>query len=152
MENNEFNYEIYRKHTVIKLVFMIIGFFLPIIAEAILIPVYQNKLTELGFKVAGVIALVLFEAWVLTKIIIYIRIIISKEFAERKFISLYDERTLFIKQKTNSFTVKFLLYALLLGTVVSGTINQYVFITLVSVAGLLIATYLITYFYYNRKY
>ena len=145
METREYNYESYRKHTIIKLIFMLIGFFIPIAVEAILIPVYKNQLTELGYKIAGAVVLLLFEAWVVTKVVTYVRIISSKDFAEAKYISLYDERNAFIKQKTNSFTVKFILYASLLGMVVAGTINKYVFITLISVAGVLLLTYFITY-------
>ena len=152
MENREFSYESYRKRTIIKMLFMIAGFVLPIAVESILVPIYKNKLTNLGFLIAGLIVLILFEAWVVYKIIVYIRVLSSKEFAEKRYITLYDERNSFIRQKTNSFTLKCVLYGVSLGAVVFGTINQYVFITLLATAIVLLVVYSFTLIYYKNKY
>lgn len=150
----EYNYQKKHKHTKIKLVISVLAILLPIIAFVILGSIYDFVHGEqaLDLKILRTIVLIVFEAVVLDKIVLYSRILASKDFANNYFIKKHDERNVYIKQRTTSFSLKLALYLMGIGMLISGFIDQRIFYTLLIVILSTLIIYLLTYLYFKKKY
>lgn len=149
----DFNYKRTRKHTIGKLVVMSLATLLPLVLVAILGIVYDFFKGEqaLDLKIFRYVVLVVFETVIIYKIAIYIRIIASKAWAEKYFIKKHDERCIYIKQRTSTFTLKMVLYLCALGMVVTGFINKTLFYCFGGVIAVTLLTLLLTYLYFSKK-
>lgn len=149
----DFNYKRTRNHTIGKLVVMSLATLLPLVLVAILGIVYDFFKGEqaLDLKIFRYVVLVVFETVIIYKIAIYIRIIASKTWAEKYFIKKHDERCIYIKQRTSTFTLKMVLYLCALGMVVTGFINKTLFYCFGGVIAVTLLTLLLTYLYFSKK-
>lgn len=147
----EFNYEAYKKHTIVKLIFMSIGLAIPVILICFVLPHFEADIKN-DLKVIRWIVLAFFEAAIVYKLYKYIRIIINADYAKDYYIKLNDERQVFIRQKSSTFTLKLLLYCLALGAIVAGFYNSYVFYTLLLVIGFIVVSNIIITIFYNKKF
>ncbi len=144
-----------KKTTKIKLIFMSISIAIPIIIISILTPVsleYFANYVNIPVKVFNYVIVVCGETFVICKVVYYARILSSENYAKKVLIKKNDERLIFIKQKYSLFTVKMMLFLLLIGIIVSGFINTTVFITLCIVLLVTLITWYATMFYYRNKY
>lgn len=150
----QFDYAKKRKHTIGKLVVMSLAIALPIIAYFILGFIYDafDGNDPLDLEILRIIVLVASEAVIATKIVFYARVIASEDFATNYFIKKNDERNVYIKQRTTTFTMKFLLYVLALGMIIAGFFSKMLFYALGSVVAVMTLTYFFTYIYFNKKY
>lgn len=98
------------------------------------------------------IIFVLFEIYLIYKIVGYFRVLSNKKYAEERFVRSTDERLIFIRQKSYSFTYKFVLYSLCVGLVVTGFINAIAFYTLLIATAYLVIVSLSVRIYYYKKY
>ena len=71
---------------------------------------------------------------------------------KKLYIAETDERRLFIKQKTGDIGMNVVLYGLIIGTAVSGNINDTVFLTLLGASLFVTAVRGFLKIYYNKKY
>ncbi len=152
---NVYDLERLRKTTLIKLIFMSISIAIPIIIICILTPLSRNHFSnwvQIPVKVLDYIVVVCGEAFIIYKVAYYGRILGSENYAKKVLIKKNDERLIFIKQKYSQFTVKMVVFLLLIGIIISGFINTIVFITLSSVLAGVGLTWLITAIYYRNKY
>lgn len=129
----EFNYQKKRKHTIGKLIVMSLATLLPIIAYFVLGAIYRffNSPEKMDLVVLRLLVLIIFELAIAFKIVLYIRIIASEEFANKYFIKKNDERNIYIRQRTTSFTMKLSLYLMGVGMVVAGFYSKAIFMLLV---------------------
>ncbi|MCR5705352.1 MAG: hypothetical protein K6G48_00920 [Acholeplasmatales bacterium] len=144
-----------RKTTKIKLVFMSISIAIPIIIISILTPLSIKHFSDwvnIPVKVLDYVLVAIGEAYVIYKVVYYGRILGSENYAKQVLIKKNDERLIFIKQKYSQFTLKMLIFLLLIGIAVSGFLNTIVFVTLCGVLIALGLTWLITAIYYRNKY
>ena len=97
----EFNYQKKRKHTIGKLIVMSLATLLPIIAYFVLGAIYRffNSPEKMDLVVLRLLVLIIFELAIAFKIVLYIRIIASEEFANKYFIKKNDERNLWLNGK-----------------------------------------------------
>lgn len=149
----EFNYENTRKHTIGKLVVMSLSTLLPLLAIVLLGLIYDFFKGEqaLDLKIFRYIVFIVFECAIISRIVLYIRIIVSKDWATAYYIKKRDERNVYIKQRTNSFTLKFVLFFEALGTIAAGFISAAVFYSIIAIIGVTLATYFFTYLYFSKK-
>ena len=93
----EFNYQKKRKHTIGKLIVMSLATLLPIIAYFVLGAIYRffNSPEKIDLVVLRLLVLIIFELAIAFKIVLYIRIIASEEFANKYFIKKNDERNIY---------------------------------------------------------
>ena len=144
-----------KKTTKIKLVFMSISIALPIIIVSILTPLsrrYFSDWVAFPVKILVYIIMVCAVAFIIYKVVYYGRILGSETYAKSVLIKKNDERLLFIKQKYSQFTVKMVVFLLIIGIIVSGFINTVVFTTLCAVLAGVGLTWLLTAIYYRNKY
>ena len=144
-----------KKTTKIKLIFMSISIAIPIIIISILTPLSINHFSDyvnIPIKVLNYLIVVCGETFVICKVVYYARILTSEEYAKKTLIKKNDERLIFIKQKYSLFTLKMMMFLLLIGIIVSGFINTIVFVTLCIVLVVSIITWAITMLYYRTKY
>ena len=90
--------------------------------------------------------------FIIYKVAYYGRILASDEYAKKVLIKKNDERLIFIKQKYSLFTVKMVVFLMLIAIIVSGFINTIVFVTLLITLAIVGLTWLITMIYYKNKY
>ena len=150
----EFNYQKKRKHTIGKLVVMSLATLLPIIAYFVLGAIYRffESQDKMDLVVLRLLVLIIFEIIIALKIVLYIRIIASEEFASRYFIKKNDERNISIKQRTTSFTMKLSLYLMGIGMIVSGFFSKAIFYALGATIICEIIIYIFTQLYFSKKY
>ncbi len=144
-----------RKTTKIKLIFMSISIAIPIIIVSILTPIsleYFADYVNIPVRVFNYIIMVCGETFVICKVVYYGRILASENYAKKVLIKKNDERLIFIKQKYSLFTVKMMLFLMLIGIIISGFINTTVFITLCIVLLVTIITWYSAMLYYRNKY
>ncbi len=144
-----------KKATKIKIVFMSISIAIPLILVAILGPLstkHFSSWVQIPVKVLDLIIVVVGEAFIIYKVAYYGRILASDEYAKKVLIKKNDERLIFIKQKYSLFTVKMVVFLMLIAIIVSGFINTIVFITLSITLATIGLTWLITIIYYKNKY
>lgn len=149
----DFNYKRTRKHTIGKLVVMTLATVLPLVIVAILGLVYDFFKGEqaLDLKIFRYVVLIVFESVIIYKIAIYARIISSQSWAEKYYIKKHDERCIYIKQRTSTFTLKLVLYLCALGMIVTGFVNKTLFYCFGGVIVVTLLTLLITYSYFSKK-
>ena len=96
----EFNYQKKRKHTIGKLIVMSLATLLPIIAYFVLGAIYRffNSPEKMDLVVLRLLVLIIFELAIAFKIVLYIRIIASEEFANKYFIKKNDVSEELIKE------------------------------------------------------
>lgn len=150
----DFNYQKKRKHTIGKLVVMSLATLLPIIAYFILGAIYNffKSPDKLDLVVLRLLVLVLFETIIALKIILYVRIIVSEEYAKKYFIKRNDERNIYIKQRTTSFTMKLSLYIMGVGMVVTGFYSKSLFYALGAIILGELLIYVFSHLYFSKKY
>lgn len=150
----EFNYQKKRKHTIGKLVVMCFATLLPIIAYFVLGSIYRffNSPEKMDLVVLRLLVLIISELVIGLKIILYIRIIASEEFANRYFIKKNDERNIYIRQRTTSFTMKLSLYLMGVAMIVAGFYSKAIFYALGATIICEIIIYGFTYLYFLKKY
>ena len=150
----EFNYQKKRKHTIGKLIVMSLATLLPIIAYFVLGAIYRffNSPEKMDLVVLRLLVLIIFELAIAFKIVLYIRIIASEEFANKYFIKKNDERNIYIRQRTTSFTMKLSLYLMGVGMVVAGFYSEAIFYALGAIIICEIIIYIFTHLYFSKKY
>lgn len=150
----EFNYQKKRKHTIGKLIVMSLATLLPIIAYFVLGAIYRffNSPEKMDLVVLRLLVLIIFELAIAFKIVLYIRIIASEEFANKYFIKKNDERNIYIRQRTTSFTMKLSLYLMGVGMVVAGFYSKEIFYALGAIIICEIIIYIFTHLYFSKKY
>lgn len=150
----EFNYQKKRKHTIGKLIVMSLATLLPIIAYFVLGAIYRffNSPEKMDLVVLRLLVLIIFELAIAFKIVLYIRIIASEEFANKYFIKKNDERNIYIRQRTTSFTMKLSLYLMGVGMVVAGFYSKPIFYALGAIIICEIIIYIFTHLYFSKKY
>lgn len=150
----EFNYQKKRKHTIGKLIVMSLATLLPIIAYFVLGAIYRffNSPEKMDLVVLRLLVLIIFELVIAFKIVLYIRIIASEEFANKYFIKKNDERNIYIRQRTTSFTMKLSLYLMGVGMVVAGFYSKAIFYALGAIIICEIIIYIFTHLYFSKKY
>lgn len=150
----EFNYQKKRKHTIGKLIVMSLATLLPIIAYFVLGAIYRffNSPEKMDLVVLRLLVLIIFELAIAFKIVLYIRIIASEEFANKYFIKKNDERNIYIRQRTTSFTMKLSLYLMGVGMVVAGFYSKAIFYALGAIIICGIIIYIFTHLYFSKKY
>ncbi len=150
----QFDYAKKRKHTIGKLVVMSLAIVLPIIAYFVLGYIYKSVGGDdpLDLEILRVLVLVACELVIAAKIFFYVRIIASEDYATNYFIKKNDERNVYIKQRTTTFTMKFLLYVTALEMIIAGFFSKLLFYSLGSVIIVMGLTYFFTYIYFNKKY
>lgn len=150
----EFNYQKKRKHTIGKLCVMSASTLLPIAAYFILSIIYEffGSKDKMDLEVLRLLVLVIFECIIAMKIVHYIRIIISEDYATDYFIKKYDERNLYIKQRTTSFTLKMVLYIIAIGLIVSGFFSKILFYSLGGLIIVIGIIYFVTLTYFSKRY
>lgn len=150
----EFNYQKKRKHTIGKLIVMSLATLLPIIAYFVLGAIYRffNSPEKMDLVVLRLLVLIIFELAIAFKIVLYIRIIASEEFANKYFIKKNDERNIYIRQRTTSFTMKLSLYLMGVGMVVAGFYSKAIFYVLGAIIICEIIIYIFTHLYFSKKY
>ncbi len=149
----EFNYAKIRKHAIGKLIVMSLATLLPLVLVGVFGMIYDFFKGDqaLDLKIFRYVVLVLFEAAVIWKIVLYVRIIVSEEWTEQNYIRKRDERNIYIKQRTNAFTLKLVLYISGIGMIVSGFLSKTAFYTLGIVVVVIIITHIFTYLYFSKK-
>ncbi len=144
------------KMTKIKLVIMSLSTILPIL----LLVIFQFCISDLFQEGTVVYDLIVFrygifallECYIGSKIAKYIKILTSIDYASSEVIRKNDERNKFIKLKTESFTIKIVIYLMGIALIVTAFINRYVFYTLLGVLLVNLVTYFIVKIYYSKKY
>ena len=149
----EFNYQKKRKHTIGKLIVMSLATLLPIIAYFVLGAIYRffNSPEKMDLVALRLLVLIIFELAIAFKIVLYIRIIASEEFANKYFIKKNDERNIYIRQRTTSFTMKLSLYLMGVGMVVAGFYSKTIFYALGAIIICEIIIYIFTHLYFSKK-
>lgn len=143
-----------RSTTKIKLVFMSIAIFIPIIIVTILTSINQKygDVDKIVVEVLRYAITILGVLFILYKIVYYIRILKDDAYAETILIKKNDERLIFLRQKYSTFSLKLLLFINLIGVIVSGFISAIVFYTLLVSMGVVLVVCLSTFIYYYKKY
>ena len=143
-----------RNTTKIKLVFMSIAIFIPIIIVTILTSINKKygDVDKIVVEVLRYAITILGVLFILYKIVYYIRILKDDAYAETIIIKKNDERLIFLRQKYSTFSLKLLLFINLIGVIVSGFISAIVFYTLLVSMGVVIVVCLSTFIYYYKKY
>lgn len=149
----EFNYSKTRKHAIGKLVVMSLATLLPLVLVGVFGAIYNffKGSQALDLKIFRYVVLVIFEAIVIYKICFYLRIISSEEWTEEIYIKKRDERNIYIKQRTHSFTIKLALFVCGIGMIISGFLSKTVFYTLGSIIVVILLSHLFTYLYFSKK-
>ena len=150
------NQEHLLKWTKIKLIIMSLSTILPIL----LLVTFQFWIEDLLQEGSAVNDLVVFrygifvllEGYIGLKIAKYAKILTSVDYASSEIIRKNDERNKFIKLKTESFTIKILLYLMGIALIVTAFINRYIFYTLLGVLLVNLVVYFIVKLYYSKKY
>ncbi len=150
------NQEHLLKMTKIKLVIMSLSTILPILL-LVTFQFWIEDLLQEGSVVYDLIVFrygifVLLEGYIGLKIAKYAKILTSVDYASSEIIRKNDERNKFIKLKTESFTIKILIYLMGIALIVTAFINRYVFYTLLGVLLVNLVVYFIVKFYYCKKY
>lgn len=150
----EFNYQKKRKHTIGKLCVMSASTLLPIAAYFILSIIYEffGSKNKMDLEILRLMVVVIFELIIAFKIVHYIRIIISEDYATDYFIKKYDERNLYIKQRTTSFTLKMTLYIIAVALTVSGFFSKLLFYSLVGLIVVIGIVYFATLAFFSKRY
>lgn len=150
----EFNYQKKRKHTIGKLCVMSASTLLPIAAYFILSIIYEffGSKNKMDLEILRLMVVVIFELIIAFKIVHYIRIIISEDYATDYFIKKYDERNLYIKQRTTSFTLKMTLYIIAVALIVSGFFSKLLFYSLVGLIVVIGIVYFATLAFFSKRY
>lgn len=143
-----------RNTTKIKLVFMSIAIFIPIIIVTILTSINKKygDVDKIVVEVLRYAITILGVLFILYKIVYYIRILKDDAYAETIIIKKNDERLIFLRQKYSTFSLKLLLFINLIGVIVSGFISAIVFYTLLVSMGVVLVVCLSTFIYYYKKY
>ena len=146
----EFSYSKYKKQTLVKMILVIIAIVLPIIAELALIPYYIQTFdnNENNAKGCAAILVVFVEVICIGKLISYIHIMTSKEYAEKFYIKGHDERLQLIDRKANTFTTLITLYIVGFAAAIAGCFNSTIFFTLLVVFFGIIIIYSLSYLYF----
>ncbi len=148
----EFDYFKYKKITAIKIVFMAIAIAIPILTELILINQYIKTFGDQNSaKICAGVLVVFIEVVCVYKLTRYIKIVLSKEFAEKYYVKIHDEREVFLSRKANAFSTKFALYIIGFCAAVAGCCDAKIFYTLMAVFFFLIIAYCVSYLYYKKK-
>lgn len=149
----DFNYKKTRKHAIGKLVIMSLATLLPLILVGVfgIIADFFSSEQALDLQIFRYVVLVIFEAALIYKIVFYIRVIISEEWARSNYIKRRDERHLYIRQRTSSFTLKMILFVSAVGMIVTGFISKTAFYTLCGVVVVTVLTYIFTSLYFSKK-
>lgn len=160
----EFDLIKYRKVTLIKLIMTVVMIIVPIILAGIIIPYYinvfsqleeqLNKINEQVDRVAQASALVLvflIEGILACKLVCYIRVETSEEFAKKYFIKTHDERLEHIMTQANAVAMKLSLYILGICTSIGGCFDAKVFLALLLTFFGELFIYLGCYLYYKHK-
>ncbi len=141
-----------RKSTKIKLVFMILAIIVPLALVTVLTAIKRKGVDQTTVAVLRYVIAFAGESFILYKIIYYIAILKSDNYAEKVLIVKNDERLIFIKQKYSSFSIKLILFLVLIGVIISGFINTTVFYTLLGVMVVMIISILSSIIFYKKKY
>lgn len=142
-----------KKITKIKLVIMSLATILPIVLVSVLGPTEVKFFDAPGYlKILRYSVFFITEGVIIYKIVGYIRVLTSKEYFDNLLIKKKDERLIFIKQRYQSFSLKLILYLLVIAVIVSGFLNEVVFLTVLSTIGVLLITMGITFIYYDKKF
>ena len=142
-----------KKTSKIKLIIMSLATILPIVLIVVfeLIPNHENSaVADLIIIRYGI--LVLLEGYIGLKIINYIKILTSIDFAQAEVVKRNDERNKYIKLKTESMTIKICIYLLGISLLVTAFINRFIFYTLIGVLLVGVIVFSIVKIYYSKKY
>ena len=142
-----------KKTSKIKLIIMSLATILPIVLIVVfeLIPNHENSaVADLIIIRYGI--LVLLEGYIGLKIINYIKILTSIDFAQAEVVKRNDERNKYIKLKTESMTIKICIYLLGIALLVTAFINRFIFYTLIGVLLVGVIVFSIVKIYYSKKY
>ena len=145
-----------KKSAKLKLIIMCLSTLLPVILAIMLEFVFPNLNTpnsaipDLVFARYGI--LVLLEAYIVMKIVNYIKILTSIDYASAEVVKKNDERNKFIKLKTESMTIKVFIYIIGVALIATAFIDRYIFYTLLGVLLAVIIIYFSVLIYYTKKY
>ena len=141
-----------KKTSKIKLIIMSLATILPIVLIVVfeLIPNHENSaVADLIIIRYGILVL---DIPIGLKIINYIKILTSIDFAQAEVVKRNDERNKYIKLKTESMTIKICIYLLGIALLVTAFINRFIFYTLIGVLLVGVIVFSIVKIYYSKKY
>ena len=141
----------YKKVTKIKLILMCLATLLPILIVSSL-EAFIKKQFGITFLVLRYLVFSLCELSIILKIIHYILILKNEDYCLKVYTKINDERNIFIRAKTHSFTIKTILFINAILLIVFGFIEPLVFIVLASESLLIVIILIISAVYYNKKY
>ena len=147
------NIEHLRKTSIIKLIIMSLATILPILLLVIFELIPKNEESALADLIIiryGI--LVLLEGYIGIKIVNYIKILTSVDYAQAEIVKRNDERNKFIKLKTESMTIKICIYGMGIALIVTAFINRYIFYTLLGVLLFGVLAFVISKLVYTKKY
>lgn len=149
----DFDYEKYKKTTMVKLPLVIVAIVIPIILELALIPHYISTFNndEQHARISAGILVIFVEFICVWKLSTYIRILTSRGWAEKFYIKSHDERLTLIDRKANTFTTLAATYSIGISAAIAGCFDAKVFFTLLAVFFGMLIIYGLSYLYFNKK-
>ncbi len=139
------------KNTKIKLVLMCLAICLPIIIVASLEAFFEKQF-GVTYVVLRYLVFALCEISIILKIVKYILILKNEEYCLKYYTKINDERNIFIKSKTTSFTIKAILFINAILLIIFGFIDPVIFIAIAGETILIIIILFCSLYYNNKKY
>ena len=144
-----------RHNTKIKMIIMILSTSLPLVITLVMsicnFEISDNSLfAALPFLPS--LMCVVFEGYIILKIIQYIRILKNDDYAQSLIIRRNDERIKYITLKSNAFVDKLFAFILGLAVLFTAFVDASVFLPCFSIFIVFVIIHFIAYIYYSRKY
>lgn len=143
-----------RKVTKRKLIVMILSAFLPLLIVVIFsLPLFCISDNSIFAKVPFLppILCVAFEAYIIYKIVVHIRILKDDDYANEKLIIRNDERIRYIKLRCNALIQKTFFYVMGVATIFAAFVDATVFYSFAFTLIAFLLIYLILFSFYSRK-
>ena len=127
---------------------LIVLFELPFTSEWI----HQHFEIEKEPVVLRYMILICLELFIMWKVFVYSRYLMSDTFKEHYFIGKTDERNDLIHMKTNKYTIRTIIYVLCGAAIISSFFNMYLFYVVGGILLIALISYICIYIYFSRKY
>lgn len=154
MENNN-SLDYLKKITKIKLIVMLLSLLLPIIIVVTMaignFKISEGSLFKKEPSLAYIIC-VLVEAYIVFKVINYVRILKDEDYSQYVLIKQNDERIKYIKLKSNSIVHKIFIYVLCVALLFSAFVSLDSFIFCGSILLAFLIIHIFVHLYYHKKY
>lgn len=141
----------FKKFTKIKLIIMCLATLLPIVLVAPL-ETFIKENFNIEVLVLRYLVVALYEICIILKIVRYILILTRKEYCSMQYTKAIDERNIFIRNKTQNFTIKTILFFNSLALIISGFLEPLIFMVIASESLVIVIIYFAAYLYYRKKY